>query len=136
MVSLKTSSSAFRTWPELYPGAPDDVQLRRIEFIESVDEFGTGDPVDFHQRTKRHLAAVGAANIKLVDVRDIRSGCAFCLNIGLPLAAESIEVVNEIAAHEGLHGCVDVGEIDLLLQRLLLVDIGIRVGVLRAGKTE
>ena len=97
-------------------GRAGDVELRGVELVEAVDEFGAGDLADFYQRAERHLAAVGAAHVELVDVRDVRSRCAFGFNVGLPLPAEAIEVVHEIAAHERLHRGVDVGEVDLLLR--------------------
>ena len=56
-------------------------------------------------------------------VRDV----AFGFDVRLPLAAEAIEVVDEVAAHERLHGGVDVGEIDLLLKRLFPIDIRVEL---------
>ena len=42
---------------------------------------------------------------------------ALGLHVHLPLPAKAVEVVHQLAAHEGLHGLVDVGDIDALLHR-------------------
>ena len=84
--------------------------------------------LDRDQRAERHLAAVGAAHVELVDVCDVGARSAFRFDVGLPLAAEAIEVIHQIAAHEGLHRGVDAGKTHLLLQGLFLIDIGVELG--------
>ena len=61
-------------------------------------------------------------------VFDIRAVVAFRLDIGLPLAAEAIEIVHKIAAHEGLQGLVDIGEAYTPAGRLLAIDIDVDCG--------
>jgi hypothetical protein len=46
---------------------------------------------------------------------------------GLPLTAEAVEVIHQIAAHEGLHRGVDVVQIDLLLDGLFTVYVGVEL---------
>jgi hypothetical protein len=49
-------------------------------------------------------------HVELADIVDVRARVAFGFDIGLPLAAEAVEVVDQRAAHEGLHGGVDIAE--------------------------
>jgi hypothetical protein len=44
---------------------------------------------------------------------------AFGFDIHLPLAAESIEIIDEKTAHEGLDRAIGVAQIDALLQNLI-----------------
>ena len=110
-------------------GRAGDVELRGVVFVEAEDEFGAGDLLDLHQRSR---AAPGCRwrcahrTGSMFSMFGARS--AFRLDIGLPLAAEAVEVVDQVSAHEGLHGGVDVGELHLLLRGLFLVDIGIELG--------
>ena len=53
----------------------------------------------------------------------LRAVVAFGLDVDLPLAAEAVEVVHEVAAHEGLERLVDVAELDALLEHLVAVDV-------------
>src|SRR5579883_3313716 len=108
-------------------GRAGDVELRGGKLVEAIDELRAGDLLDVNQGTQGDLASVGAAHIELVDVVDAGAGFAFRLNVGLPLPAEAIEVVDEISAHEGLHGGVDVAEIDLLLQSLFAVNVSVEL---------
>ena len=104
-----------------------NVQLSCVVFVEAVDELGPSDSAHLDQRTKRYLAPIRTAYIKLVNVCDIRSRRAFGLNVSLPLAPEAIELVDEITSHEGLHGGVNVRQIHLLLQSFFFVHIGIEL---------
>ena len=47
----------------------------------------------------------------------------FCLDIDLPLPAETVKVVDEVASHEGLKGLVDLPEVDPLLENLVTVHL-------------
>ena len=80
-----------------------------------------------NQRAERNLAAVGAAHVELVDVLNVCARVALRFDVGLPLAAEAVEVVHQVSAHERLHGGVDVAQVDLLLRGLFLVDICIEL---------
>src|SRR6202040_1749303 len=55
----------------------------------------------------------------------IRAGAivAFGLDVNLPLAAKAVEVVDEIAAHEGLDGAVHIGKIDTLFQYFVAINV-------------
>src|SRR5579864_5703338 len=76
---------------------------------------------------ERYLASIRASNIELVDVLNVRARVAFGFDEGLPLASEPVEVVDQISAHESLHGCIDRAQIDLLLRGLVDVHIGIKL---------
>ncbi len=101
--------------------------MRGVVLVEAHDELGTGDLLHVDQRTERHLAAVGAAHIELADVLDVAPRVAFGFDEGLPLTTEAVEVIHQIAAHEGLHGGVDIVEIHLLLDGFFAVHIGIEL---------
>ena len=127
MVFLKTSSKRRANLAGTVAGRTGDVELRGVVFIEAEDKFRASDLLDLDQRGERNLTAVGAANVELIDVSNVGARRAFGFHVGLPLAAETIEVIHEITAHEGLHGGVNVRETHLLLQSLLAIDIDIEL---------
>src|SRR6202034_194782 len=57
-----------------------------------------------------------------------RAGRSFRFDVGLPLAAETVEVVDQVSAHEGGHGGVNVRQLNLLLEYLLLIYVGVELG--------
>ena len=78
-------------------------------------ESGTGSP-----SVVRH--------VKLADVLGLCAVLAFGLDIDLPLPAEAVEVVDEVAAHEGLEGLVDLSDVDALLEHLVAVHVHEELG--------
>ena len=61
--------------------------------------------------------------MKQADVFRLRAVVAFGLDEDLPLPAEAVEVVHEVAAHEGLQRLADLREIDALRQDLVAIDV-------------
>src|SRR6185369_10352118 len=56
-----------------------------------------------------------------------RAVLAFGLDIDLPLAAEAVEVVHEVTAHERLQRFIDLGEFHTLLERLIAVNVDVNL---------
>src|SRR6185437_5399236 len=104
------------------------VELRGGVLVVAQDEFRAGDLPDVNERGERDLAAVAGAHVELIDVVYVCARAAFGFDVGLPLTAEAVEVVDQVATHEGLHSGVDVRERDLLLRGFFAVDIGIELG--------
>ena len=67
--------------------------------------------------------AVRVANEELPDVLGVRPIIAFRFDVSLPGAAEAVEIIDEIAAHEGLQCLINRGEIDSLLDDFVAIDI-------------
>ena len=99
------------------------VDLGAAIFIEAHGEFRTKPRLDGCERGERDVLAFIIADIKLSDVFRASAVLALSLDINLPLAAEAIEIVNEVSAHEGLDGAVDIVEVHALLQDLVAVDV-------------
>ncbi len=57
-------------------------------------------------------------HVELAEVLGLRAVVALGLHVDLPLAAEAVEVIDEGAAHEALHGLVNVLQLDALLSTL------------------
>ena len=77
---------------------------------------------------ERHALTCCIRDVELTDILGASSVLAVRLDVDLPLAAEPIEVVHERAAHERLHGSVDVGQIHALSKdaRAVHVDVDLR----------
>ncbi len=118
------------------PCAPVMFNCAALNSLKRMTNSGAGDLFHVHERCKRHLAAVGASHVELIDVVDLRARAAFGFHVCLPLAAETVEVIHQVAAHEGRHGGVDIVQIHLLRQRLFFIHIGHRAVEPRAGRTE
>ena len=67
------------------------------------------------------ILSLVVADVELPDVFGLGAVFAFGFDIDLPLAAEAIEIVDEIAAHEGLDRAVDIVEGHTLLQHFVAV---------------
>ena len=132
IVWAKVCSSAFITWPELYPGVRNDGDLRSSILVEARCEFRAGRASHRSDRAQWNSIAVGRGNVELPNVIDVRPRVAFGFDVGLPLSAESVEVVHQRSAHEGLHRGVDVREVNLLLRRLFAIDVDVK---LRYGRS-
>ena len=93
--------------------------------VVTVRELRTVDPSGGNERRQRdHLARV-VPHVVIADVADRFALIALRLEVDLPLAAESVELVDECAAEERLHGLVDAAQVDALLEDLVAIDVGV-----------
>src|SRR5580658_4749339 len=97
------------------------VDLGAAILVKTHREFRAELRFNRGERRERNVLALVVADIESPDV--IRAGAivAFGLDVNLPLTAEAVEVVNEIAAHESLDGAVDIGKIDALFQYFVTI---------------
>jgi len=109
-------------------GRAGDVDLGGRIFVEAQVEVRARRSLDGGDGAQGHKASAGVVDVVLADVADVGAGGSIGFHIGLPLAAEAVEVVDQIAAHEGLHGLVDVAELHTLLQGLGLVHGDVELG--------
>ena len=63
-----------------------------------------------------HRVALAVPNVKLSELLGLSPVLALGLHVHLPLAAKTVEVVDEVGAHEGLQRSVHVGELYPLLR--------------------
>ena len=68
------------------------------------------------------LAAI-VGDVELAHVFGAGAIVAFGFDVDLPLAAEAVEVIHQIPAHEGLQGLVHLGDVDALALDLGSIDI-------------
>src|ERR1035438_7215649 len=102
-------------------GVPDN--LRRRILVEAHLEFRAVPRLESGEgRQWHHLPAV-IADVELPDVVQAGAIGRFRPHIYLPGAAELIEVIYKLPAHEGLESSIDIRQDDTLLQSLLLVYI-------------
>jgi len=84
--------------------APASDDVHGAEQVETIRELRTMDTPGGNERRERdHLACV-VPHVVIADVAGPLALVAVCLEIDLPLAAESVELVDECAAEERLHG--------------------------------
>ncbi len=112
-------------------GCANDGELRRLIFVETGGELRACRAAHGSDGAERNPIAIGRSYVELADVFDVRARRALGLDVGLPLAAEAVEVVHQIPAHESLHGGVHVAELNLLLLDLLAIDIDVELRYLR-----
>src|SRR5579862_6211124 len=113
--------------PRTVSRSPGNVELCAVVLVESQNELRPGDLFHMHERAERHLATVRAPNVELINVLNVRARVPFCFHKGLPLPAETVEIIDQITAHEGLHGRVNRAEIHLLLNSLFAVDLRVEL---------
>ena len=84
----------------------------------------------------RDRVAAFVRHIKQAEIVDIGTVIPLGLNVDLPLEAEPVEIVDEIAAQEGLQGLIRVREVHSLDHRLGFVHVGVNLGNVpkRGGK--
>ena len=71
----------------------------------------SGPPTGFDGGQRRRAAPSSPSllsHVELPDLLGVRAVFALGLDVDLPLPAEAVEVVDEVAAHEGLQRLVDV----------------------------
>ena len=83
------------------------------------------------KRGERNVLAVLVAHVKLADVFGVGAVFAFGLDVNLPLPAEAIEVIDEVATHERLDRAIDIVEVYALLQHLVAVHVDKLLGYAR-----
>ena len=104
-------------------GRGGGVDLRGAIEIETHGEFRAAARLHTGDGAERDHLVVGVPHIEEADVLRLGPELAFGLDEDLPLPAEAIEVVHEVAAHEGLQRLADLREIDALLQDLVAIDV-------------
>ena len=72
---------------------------------------------------QRHHLAVVVGDVKLAHVFGAGAVFALGLDINLPLPAEAVEVVDQVAAHERLQRLIHVADVDALPLHLGAVDV-------------
>ena len=70
-----------------------------------------------------HGVAVLVADVELAQLFGVGPKFSFGLDVDLPLAAEPVEIINEVAAHEGLQDPVDLTDVHALLEHLVPVHL-------------
>ena len=105
------------------------VDLRRAVEVVAHGELRAG------ARLRRSSAPKAARDrpcsllhVELAHVSAVGPVLALRLHVDLPLAAEAVEVVDEVAAHERLEGLVDLPEVDALLEHLVPVHVDVKLG--------
>ena len=99
------------------------IDLRRPILVVSHGEFGARTRLELRQRGKRHHFAGVVAHVELSHVVQIRPVRRFRLHVHLPLAPETVKVVDEHPAHVGLDSSVDITDRHTLLQHFVPVDL-------------
>ena len=110
-------------WAELKPGFGGRVDLRAAVEVVAHRELRPGRVLYVRHRGQRHHVPVVVAHIELAEVLRLGPGFALGLHVDLPLPAEAVEVVDEVAAHEGLERLVNVLQGHALLEHLVPVHI-------------
>ena len=77
---------------------------------------------------QRHGFPIVVAHIKQAQILSARSILPFSLDIDLPLPAEPVEIVYEIAAHESLKRLVHLGQFHPFLEGFVAVHIHVELG--------
>ena len=97
--------------------------MRGTKFVEAHGKLWAQTWLDGGEGGKRNVFSLVVADVELSNV--FRPGAIFTLglDIDLPLAAEAVEVVDKVAAHESLNRPVDVVQVHALLQNLVAVDV-------------
>ena len=109
-------------------GSGGAVDLDGLEKVVFHDEFSAAGGAGVGEGAERHHLAAAVGDVELSQV--LRGGAigTLGLNVDLPLPAETVEVVDQRAAHEGLECLVDAGQADLLGEHLGLVHIDSYLG--------
>ena len=100
-----------------------DVDLRSAVEVEAHRELGAAARLHIREGAERDHFVVRIPHVKQADVLRLRAVVAFGLDEDLPLPAEAIEVVHEIASHEGLQRLADLRKIGTLRQDLVAIDV-------------
>src|SRR6516162_2729017 len=95
--------------------------------IETHSKLWSSMPFHPYYRRKRYRISKLVTHIEPADIFGVRSKWAVCLDINLPCPPEQIEIIDKRTAHEDLRRLVHVGQINSLLQNLLLIDIEIKL---------
>jgi hypothetical protein len=103
-------------------------RLLAAVLVEAVGVLGPGPPVEGYQGRERHHLAAPVADVELDDLLGPPPVLALGPDVHLPLAPEAVEVIHQQRAHEGVEGPVDLLEVDLLLEHLVAVDVGVPLG--------
>ena len=101
----------------------DNHHLGRVVLVEAHGEFR---PVDFlgrDDRSERNHASFRILDVKAAKIIRFVSVLALRLDIDLPYASKSIEVVDEDPAHVGLQGLVDAVQGNILFEHHVAVHV-------------
>src|SRR5208282_3668829 len=84
------------------------VDLCATILVKALCEFGAELRFDRGERRQRNVLAPVVADIESSDIICAGAIFAFGLDVDLPLAAKTVEVIDEISAHERLDGAIDI----------------------------
>ena len=84
---------------------------------------GPGALLETGEGAQGHGVAVLVAHVELTQLFGIDPIFPLGLDVDLPLAAEAVEVIDEVAAHEGLEDPVDLADVHALLEHLVPVHL-------------
>src|SRR4029077_5819389 len=107
------------------------IYLRAEIQIVTHQEFRPVSPLDSSDRTKGHHLIASIADKELAEVIEIGPVRPFGLNVNLPIASETIEVVDKSASHERLDGFIDIADGNPLLKRSFKVDSDVKLWNMR-----
>src|SRR5207245_10040841 len=99
------------------------VDFRGGILVETNGELRAHARLDCGDSGEWDFLSLAVANVKLPHVFRLGSEFPLGFDIHLPLAAEAIEVIDEISAHESLDGPVDIVERHTQLQYLVPVHV-------------
>src|SRR5581483_9806700 len=89
-------------------GGGGAVDLRAGIFVVVEDKFRPGAELGLGEGGEGNTLALVVAHIEQPDIFGTRTVNGLRLNVNLPLAAEAIKIIDEIAAHKSLHGAVNI----------------------------
>ena len=104
------------------------VDLRAAVQVEAHRELRTRNVAHRGQRRQGDRLTVLVAHVELPDVLDVGTELALSLDVDLPLPPETVEVVDEAAAKEGLQRLVHVFDVDALLEHFVAVHVDEQLG--------
>ena len=81
-------------------------------FVVMHDEFGAGAMLDFCERGQGDGLPLIVAHVELQQIVGIGAVLVLGFDVNLPLAAEPVKIIHEVATHEGLERGVNIAERD------------------------
>ena len=123
MVSRKTSSRASHALGGTVAGGVHGIDLHGAVEVVAHGEFGPGALLQAGEGAQRHGIAVLVAHVELTQLFGVGPVFPLGLDVDLPLTAEPIEVIDKIAAHEGLQDPEDLADVHALLEHFVPVHL-------------
>ena len=104
------------------------VDLHAVEQVVAHDELRAAARINAGQGAQRGHFTRGIPHVKLAQVLSFRPVVAVGLYVHLPLQAETVEEIDQRAAHERLYGLVEIIQRDLLGHRFSVINLDSDLG--------